>query len=200
MAAGIPFALFPASPTLYELRDLVKLSKVKTIFTSPRNVKNARIVGKEAGLSESNGIFILEGKVEGERSFDDLVCSVKEPAKDCVKPVDKDTLAYLLFSSGTTGPPKGEATFAKPSTCYLARVHGVNVSRRHGVTQEYHVLGNAGFRRGCTKQCGCTSQSPPEPDLPAFTSANVMNFRSSPRNSLLSQSHWLSYHFTTVTG
>ena len=151
MAAGIPFALFPASPTLYELRDLVRLSKAKAIFASPRNVKNARIVGKEAGFSASNGIFILEGKVEGERSFDDLVYSVKEPAEDCVKPVDKDALAYLVFSSGTTGPPKGEATFAKPSMCYLARVHGVNVSRRHDITQEPHVLGNAEFDRGGTK-------------------------------------------------
>jgi len=127
LAAGIPFALFPATPTLYELRDLVRLSKAKTIFTSPRNLKNARIVGKEAGFSESNGIFILEGKVEGERSFDDLVCSVKEPSKDCVKPVDKDTLAYLLFSSGTTGPPKGEATFASHA-CVISPVFIASMS------------------------------------------------------------------------
>jgi len=106
LAAGIPFALFPASPTLFELKHLVKVSKVKKIFTSPRNLENVRVAIKEAGGSESDGIFILEGKVEGRRSFDDLVRSVREPAKDYVKPVNKDALAYLVFSSGTTGPPK----------------------------------------------------------------------------------------------
>jgi len=106
--------------------------------------------------------------VEGERSFDDLVRSVKEPAKDYVKPVDKDALAYLVFSSGTTGPPKGEATFAKSRMCRLARVHRVDLSRRHDITQESHVLSDAGFHCGGTKQSGCTGQLPlPESDLPA---------------------------------
>jgi len=108
LAAGVPFALFPASSTLYELKHLVKVSKVKKIFTSPRNLESARIVAKEAGFSESDGIFILEGGVKGKRSFDDLVRSVKEPAKNYAKPVGGGTLAYLTFSSGTTGPPKGE--------------------------------------------------------------------------------------------
>lgn len=108
MAAGVPFALFPASPTPYELKHLVRVSKIKKVFTSLRNLENARLIAKEAGFPESGGIFILEGKVEGNRSFDDLIHSVEEPAKDYVKPVNKDTLAYLVFSSGTTGPPKGE--------------------------------------------------------------------------------------------
>ncbi|KAF9781855.1 acetyl-CoA synthetase-like protein [Thelephora terrestris] len=106
LAAGIPFALFPASPTPYELKHLVKVSKVKKVFTSPRNLQRARIIAKEAGFSESDGIYILEGEVKGRRSFDDLVRSVKEPAKGYAKPVGKDALAYLVFSSGTTGPPK----------------------------------------------------------------------------------------------
>ena len=109
LAAGIPFALFPATPTPYELKHLAKVSKVKKIFTSPQSFESARIVAKEAGFSESDGIFILEGKVKGHRSFDDLVRSVKEPAKDYAKPVGKDALACLVFSSGTTGLPKGEA-------------------------------------------------------------------------------------------
>ena len=108
MAAGIPFALFPASPTAYELKHLVKVSQVRKVFTSLHNLENARIVAKEAGFSESNGIFILEGEGKGMRSFDDLVRSVKKPAQDYAKPVGKDALAYLVFSSGTTGPPKGE--------------------------------------------------------------------------------------------
>lgn len=108
LAAGIPFALFPASPAPFELKHLVKVSKVRKVFTSLRNLENARIIAKEAGFPESDGIFILEGKVNGKRSFDDLVDSVQEPAKDYAKPVGKEALAYLTFSSGTTGPPKGE--------------------------------------------------------------------------------------------
>jgi acyl-CoA synthetase (AMP-forming)/AMP-acid ligase II len=134
LAAGIPFALFPASPTPYELRHLVKVSKIKKIFTSPRNFENARIAAKVAGFSESNGIFILEGKVKGQRSFDDLVRSVKEPSEDYAKPVDKDALAGLIFSSGTTGLPKGEK-----HACYLARAHhaellGVMISHENLVS------------------------------------------------------------------
>ena len=110
LAAGIPSALFPASSTPYELKHLVKISRVGKVFTSPRNLESARIVAKEAGFSESDGIFILGGEVEGKRSFDGLVRSVKEPAKDYAKSVDKDALAYLVFSGGTTGPPKGEAS------------------------------------------------------------------------------------------
>ena len=108
LAAGIPFALFPASPTPYELKHLVRISKIKKIFTSPRNLENARIAAKEGGFSEANGVFILEGQVKGVGSFDDIVRSVNEPAKDYAKPVGKEALAYLTFSSGTTGPPKGD--------------------------------------------------------------------------------------------
>ena len=111
LAAGVPFALFPSSPTPYELKRLAKVSKVKKVFTSLQNYENARIAAKEAGFSESDGIFILEGAAKGRRSFDDLVRSVKTPAKNYAKPVGKDALAYLTFSSGTTGPPKGEGGF-----------------------------------------------------------------------------------------
>ena len=72
--------------------------------------------------------------MEGNRSFDDLVRSVKEPAQDYAKPVSKDALAYLLFSSGTTGPPKGEVFYA----CVRHSVHvyrlellGVMVSHKN---------------------------------------------------------------------
>ena len=123
LAAGVPFALFPASPTPYELKHLAKVSKIKKIFASPRNFENARIAAREAGFSESDGIFILEGKVKGNRSFDDLVRSVEEPAKDYAKPVNKDALAYLTFSSGTTGLPKGEALLQYTRICHLVRTY-----------------------------------------------------------------------------
>jgi hypothetical protein len=59
LAADIPFTLFPASPTPYELRHLVKVSKIKKIFASPRNFESARNSAKEVGSSESDGVFTL---------------------------------------------------------------------------------------------------------------------------------------------
>jgi acyl-CoA synthetase (AMP-forming)/AMP-acid ligase II len=181
LAAGVPFALFPASPTPYELKHLVKVSKVKTIFTSPRNLENARIAAKEAKFPESDGIFILQGKVEGKRSFDDLVCSVKEPAKDYAKPVDADALACLIFSSGTTGPPKGE-TFCKAhalshsySPCWVARCHDI--------TQESRVLSDAGARRGDSNQSGPAGRFLHEPDFAAFRLTSVAGFSPQPPRS-----------------
>lgn len=162
LAAGIAFALFPASPTPYELKHLVKISKVKKIFTSPRNFKNARIAAKEGGFSESDGIFILEGGVEGKRSFDDLIRSVKEPAKDYAKPVGKEALAYLSFSSGTTGPPKGDAAINTIGLLVLIRL---SASSRHGITQESHGRNGTGLHLGGTRRRGRTSQSLPEPNL-----------------------------------
>ena len=54
-------------------------------------------------------IFVLEGKVDGRRSFQDLADQVKRNGVPTtpVKPAGKDTLAYLVFSSGTSGLPKG---------------------------------------------------------------------------------------------
>ena len=146
LAAGIPFALFPASPTPYELKHLVRVSKIKKIFTSPQNLGNARIAAKEGGFSESDGVFILEGEVKGVRSFDDIVRSAKEPAKDYAKPVGKEALAYLTFSSGTTGPPKGDAVMN--AIVLLVLTIPLPASSRHVITQEYHGLHHAGLHLG----------------------------------------------------
>jgi len=199
LAAGIPFALFPADPTPYELKHLVKVSKIRKIFTSLRNLEKARIAAKEGGFSESEGIFVLEGKVKGKRSFDDLVRSVKEPAKDYAKAVDSDALAYLIFSSGTTGLPKGEAILQDTDMLYCS-CSPRRVVRRHDIAQEYGVLSDAGHRRKETKRSGRTSQFLSERDSTTFRLTSAVDFRPSPRGPLAFQFHWSRYHFTTVTG
>ena len=162
LAAGIPFAPFPASSTPYELKRLVKVCKVRKIFTSPQNLENARIVAKEAEFSESDGIFILEGKVEGKRSFDDLVSSIKEPAKDYAKSVGEDALAYLLFSSGTTGPPKGRV-FYKATTRHPARANHLELLGIMMSHKNIMFCAMQGFMMGmATKAVAPVSSSPNE--------------------------------------
>ena len=152
LAAGLPFALFPASPTPYELKHLAKVSKVKKVFASVRNLENARIVAKEAGFSESEGVFVLEGEAKGHRSFDDLVRAVKEPAKGYAKPVGKDALAYLIFSSGTTGPPKGERDiFYVIFVISLVLMFLGGFVSRHDIAQEHYGFGDARDNRGDVK-------------------------------------------------
>ena len=158
LAAGIQFALFPASPTPFELKHLAKVSKVKKVFTSLQNLESARIVAREAGFSESDGIFILEGEVKGRRSFDDLVRSVREPAKGYAKPVGKDALAYLVFSSGTTGLPKGEGALVEREFDIALVLIVFGVSSGHDDSQKYHVLCDAGVHHGCAKQSSCTGE------------------------------------------
>ena len=54
-------------------------------------------------------IFILQGEVAGKASLPRLIEEVKARGlpKIATREVQDDTLAYLMFSSGTTGLPKG---------------------------------------------------------------------------------------------
>lgn len=65
-------------------------------------------VAKKLGISPSN-IYVLGGKWKGQKSFSELIADVqtKGIASVAVRSAAKDTLAYLVFSSGTTGLPKG---------------------------------------------------------------------------------------------
>ena len=54
-------------------------------------------------------ICVLGQKIEGLKTFEDIVEEARSQTMTPVSPraVTKDTLAYLMFSSGTTGHPKG---------------------------------------------------------------------------------------------
>jgi long-subunit acyl-CoA synthetase (AMP-forming) len=97
-----------AYATAYELGHALRTSRSTHLFVQPELLPKALEAAKEVGLPEDR-IFILEGKAEGRRSFQDLIAQVKRSGAPAlpVKPVHKDTLAYLVFSSGTSGLPKG---------------------------------------------------------------------------------------------
>ena len=61
---------------------------------------------KNVGIKD---IYVLGQKIEGLRTFEEIVEDARSRAIAPVssRVVTNDTLAYLMFSSGTTGPPKG---------------------------------------------------------------------------------------------
>ncbi len=81
------------------------------LFVQPSLLEKAKSAAKDVGLSEDR-IYILEGRIEAKRSYQDLVDDVRrrEIPRVPVKRATKDTLAYLVFSSGTSGLPKGRLT------------------------------------------------------------------------------------------
>ncbi|VDC07171.1 unnamed protein product [Peniophora sp. CBMAI 1063] len=105
---GVPFSLIPSLVTPAESRTLLKLSDARTLFVSPRLLPIALEAAKETGLPESR-IFVLGGHVAGRTSFSDLyhrVQSKKIPRVPYAL-VKEDSIAYMVFSSGTSGLPKG---------------------------------------------------------------------------------------------
>lgn len=78
-------------------------------------LQKALSAAKEVGLNEDR-IFILEGHVPGRKSLQDLLDEVRkrEIPRELPRPAKKDTLAYLMFSSGTTGLPKGISIHSIP--------------------------------------------------------------------------------------
>lgn len=78
------------------------------LFVLPSLLSKALKAAKEVGLSEDR-IYILEGHQEGKLSFQDLVDNVRTRRipRVPIKAATRNTLAYLVFSSGTSGLPKG---------------------------------------------------------------------------------------------
>ncbi|KAI0252104.1 hypothetical protein BJV78DRAFT_1204755 [Lactifluus subvellereus] len=104
---AVPMVLLPSQSTLHETMALLKLSNVKFLFASEQLYPHAAAAAKEVGLAEHR-IFILQGNVTGKVSLPRLIEEVKSRGLPRVpsQTVEDDTLAYLMFSSGTTGPPK----------------------------------------------------------------------------------------------
>ncbi|KAG1735179.1 hypothetical protein EDB19DRAFT_1110705 [Suillus lakei] len=99
----VPFALFSSFSTPYEFKLVNSLAQATRIFASPSLLQLALTSGLPA-----ERIYILEGERNGYASYDQLVSSARKNGipRLPVRHATKDTLAYLVFSSGTSGPPK----------------------------------------------------------------------------------------------
>ncbi|KAI0766413.1 acetyl-CoA synthetase-like protein [Trametes elegans] len=105
--AAIPYALIPASSTAFELQHLFRTSEATRLLVHPTLLPQALEVAHAVGLAEDR-IYILEGRVEGRRDLASAIDAVRARHVPRVssRPVTRETLAYLVFSSGTSGLPK----------------------------------------------------------------------------------------------
>ncbi|KAG2362831.1 hypothetical protein BDR07DRAFT_1283625 [Suillus spraguei] len=124
----VPFALFSSYSTPYEFKHANSLAQATRIFASPSLLELALTSGLPA-----DRIYILEGVNKGYTSYDQLISSVRKNSipRLPVRHATKDTLAYLIYSSGTSGPPKAVMTSHGNITATMlsAMVNGVEAAK-----------------------------------------------------------------------
>ncbi|EIW85344.1 acetyl-CoA synthetase-like protein [Coniophora puteana RWD-64-598 SS2] len=101
LATTIPFCMFSSYGTPYEFQHTFKLGGPTLLFVSPKMLSLAL----SSGIPKEK-IYVLEGSVAGYTSFQNLLDRTSKLPRVAVKQAKKDTLAYLVFSSGTSGLPK----------------------------------------------------------------------------------------------
>ncbi|KAJ7885769.1 hypothetical protein B0H14DRAFT_3082262 [Mycena olivaceomarginata] len=105
-----PFAPISTFSTRFELVHALKLTKATRLFVDAKLLKNvlAAIDDPDVHIT-SDKIYILSGPpVKGRQSFNQLIEAAERKKLPLapIHPAKKDTLAYLVMSSGTSGLPK----------------------------------------------------------------------------------------------
>lgn len=103
-----PFALISAYSTPFELNHALELTKPTRLFVNSHLLPLVLPVAKKVGIP-LNRIYVLGGHARGRKSFKELIEDTRSRRTLIVspRPAKRDTLAYLVFSSGTSGLPKG---------------------------------------------------------------------------------------------
>jgi len=125
LKSAVRFSLISSHSTQYELTHAISKSACTHMFIEASRLPITKKVCRDKKVNKylkSHNIFYIEGNGGDRTSVDSLVQSSRERAKDPKnvrltgglkeagmfksRPVTKDTLAYLVFSSGTSGLPK----------------------------------------------------------------------------------------------
>jgi len=109
VAITTPFTLFSQFYTPSELTHALRLSKATRIFVQPKFLPVVQKATKDIGFPDDH-IYTFEGRSDGRRNFGEMIDQVRKYSipRIAVRTAGKDTLAYLVFSSGTSGLPKGQ--------------------------------------------------------------------------------------------
>ncbi|KAJ7174028.1 hypothetical protein C8R43DRAFT_634614 [Mycena crocata] len=105
-----PFALISTYSTRFELVHAFKLTKATRLFVDAKLLKNVLAAIEDPNVHITpDKIHVLAGSPpRGRKSFSQMIDAVqrKKLPLEPVRPATKDTLAYLVMSSGTSGLPK----------------------------------------------------------------------------------------------
>ncbi|KAG2362829.1 hypothetical protein BDR07DRAFT_1484313 [Suillus spraguei] len=128
----VPFALFSTYSTPSEFQHANSLAQATRIFASPSLLQLASTSGLQ-----TDRIYLLEGENKGYTSYDQLIASVRKNSisRLPVRHATKDTLAYLIYSSGTSGPPKAAMTSHGNITAAMlsTMVNGMEMAKIHAL-------------------------------------------------------------------
>jgi acyl-CoA synthetase (AMP-forming)/AMP-acid ligase II len=105
---AVPFALISCFSTPFELKHALKVTKSTRLFSASHLTAKALPVIQEAGIAKTK-VYTMNGNFEGHESLEGFVQKTNSARlqQTNTRIVPKDTLAFLFFSSGTTGLPKG---------------------------------------------------------------------------------------------
>jgi acyl-CoA synthetase (AMP-forming)/AMP-acid ligase II len=110
---AVPIVLMPSSSTIPEAVALAKLSDMTHLFVSPSLISHGLAIADALRIGESK-VVLLHGHLKGRRNLTQLVhLGLSKGLKVKTQSVNYDTPAYLMFSSGTGGLPKGAANDSK---------------------------------------------------------------------------------------
>ena len=103
-----PFAPISSYSTPFELRHALNLTNVTRLFIDEKFLTTVLPVATELGIDPIH-IYLMKGNFNGGKSIWSIINDVrrKKISRVDVRSATKNTLAYLVFSSGTSGLPKG---------------------------------------------------------------------------------------------
>lgn len=106
---AVPYVLISCYSTPFELRHALSLSKATRLFVAPQYLDGALPTALELGMPKDN-IYLMNEDVKGQKCVESFIRDVetKEIPEEKARIVPRDTIAYLVFSSGTSGLPKGQ--------------------------------------------------------------------------------------------
>jgi long-chain acyl-CoA synthetase len=117
-----PFSLYVTSP-VEQLAPCIENAQPKVLITEEQLAEKARALAAVCPVIEH--IIVIDGSREGEHSLEQLeaLCPRDFDVAETVSGVRPDDLCSLLYTSGTSGPPKGVPYVHRALMVTMAAIH-----------------------------------------------------------------------------